>query len=201
MADTDINIDHDADIGANKVSIGKIFNTFTTSFMFAGFIIIMGCVGEVSRNSLWGLMVGYIFIITGMLMFTSNVIQKLTKSTNIAAKSLFSTMVTIGPLVVFMLILGSLIYLVGKHFEIIANGQVSASFSGMMNLMTIIIALTLYLINKATTTKEYIKTQSIDEVMGMSIYFTNLISIIILKTIYIILTFYTTDGFTTGLLV
>ena len=200
MDNTNINADTATDNVA-AISIGKIFNTFTTSFMFAGFIIIMGCVGEVSRNSLWGLMVGYIFIITGMLMFTSNVIQKLTKSTNVAAKSLFSTLVTIGPLVVFMLILSSVIYLVGKHFEIIANGQVSESFSGMMNIMTIIIALTLYMINKATTTKEYIKTQAIDEVAGMSTYAMNLLAIVLLKTMYIILTFYTTDGFTTSMMV
>ena len=89
----------------------------------------------------------------------------------------------------------------GKHFEIIANGQVSESFSGMMNIMTIIIALTLYMINKATTTKEYIKTQAIDEVAGMSIYAMNLLAIVLLKTMYIILTFYTTDGFTTSMMV
>ena len=185
-----------ADNEPNEVdlSIGKIFKVATNSLMFTGFLILMACVGTLTRNSTIGLLTGYGFIIVGTLMFTSVVVQKMSKSTNVDATTIMSGVVTIGPMVTFMITLTMLTYLVSKHFELIANGKVSGAFSGMLSLMSVIIMLTLFMFRKVTTSERYKETGAIDKVSGMGIYFLNLIGVVILKTIYIILTFYTTDG-------
>ena len=182
-----------------NINVGKAFNMVNTSILFAGFFIIMACLGSLnSSNSLTGLLVGYVFILVGTLMFSGNVIVNITKSLNPDAKSLYTVLVTVGPFFVFMVLLSVMIHLLGKHYEVITSGHVSSSFSGMMNLMSMIIMLILYMFRKITTTEEYKKTKVLDKLSGVSIYFLCLIAAVILKTIYIILTFYGTDGFTSS---
>lgn len=182
-----------------NINVGKAFNMVNTSILFAGFFIIMACLGSLnSSNSLTGLIVGYVFILVGTLMFSGNVIVNITKSLNPDAKSLYTVLVTVGPFFAFMLLLTIMIQLLGKHYDVITSGHVSSSFSGMMNLMSMIIMLILYMFRKITTTEEYKKTKVLDKLSGVSIYFLCLIAAVILKTIYIILTFYGTDGFTSS---
>jgi hypothetical protein len=184
-----------------NINVGKAFNMVNTSILFAGFFIIMACLGSLnSSNSLTGLLVGYVFILVGTLMFSGNVIVNITKSLNPDAKSLYTVLVTVGPFFVFMVLLSVMIHLLGKHYDVITSGHVSSSFSGMMNLMSMIIMLILYMFRKITTTEEYKKTKVLDKLSGVSIYFLCLIAAVILKTIYIILTFYGTDGFTLHLI-
>ena len=186
-----------SDVMPNKVdiSIGKIFKTATNSLMFTGFLILVACVGTLTKNSTIGILTGYSFIIVGTIMFISIIVQKVSgTTTSTEAKSVLSSITTIGPMLMFTMILSFVTYLIGKHFEPITEGHVSTSFSGMLNLLNIIIMVILYLFYKMTTTDKYKETGEIDKVMGMGTYFLNLIGVVILKTIYIILTFYTTDG-------
>ena len=92
-----------------------------------------------------------------------------------------------------------LIYLLSKHFTRIVDGHVSMSFSNMLNLKNILIMLILAIISMSSNSDEFKKTGLIGTEYKAALYCMNIVSSVILVTIYIILTFYPTDGFVSSI--
>jgi len=167
----------------------SVFESAPRALQFAGFMILLACSGEMTQNKLIGTITGYGFILVGMLIFTTLLFQNAKVSPNASgAKS-------VGPFIVFMLLIVMLISIISKHFNKIAQGHVSNSFSNMMKLKNMLVMLILVLSSMATNTDEFKTTGAIGDDYGAAMYFMNILSSVILVTIYIILVLYPTDGF------
>jgi len=167
----------------------SVFESAPRALQIAGFMILLACSGEMTQNKLVGLLLGYGFILVGMLAFTTLLFQnaKVTPDSS-GAKS-------VGPFVVFMILIVMLISIISKHFNKIAQGHVSKSFSNMMNLKHMLVMLILVISSMATNTDGFKTTGAIGSEYGAAMYFMNILSAVILVTIYIVLALYPTDGF------
>jgi len=163
---------------------------------FVGFLIILLCAGDYTQNKLKGTLVGYGFILVGVLIVTVLLIQKASNASKVPnMANAGSMMISIGPFITFMIIIMSLMYQVSDKFDMITQGHVSISFSNMMRLMVFLLALNMIVMNKSLNTKDFKESGSIGQEYGIAIYFGNMLASVILATIYILLTIYPTDGF------
>jgi hypothetical protein len=167
----------------------SVFEDAPRSLQIAGFFILLACSGEMSKNKLIGTMTGYGFIMVGMLIFTTLLFQNAKVSPDASGVK------SIGPFIMFMLIIVLLISIISKHFNKIAQGHVSKAFSNMMNLKNMLVMLILVISSMATNTDGFKTTGTIGSEYGAAMYFMNILSSVILVTIYIVLDMYPTDGF------
>jgi len=167
----------------------SVFESAPRALQIAGFMILLACSGEMTQNKLIGTITGYGFVLVGMLIFTTLLFQNAKVSPNASgAKS-------VGPFIVFMLLIVMLMSIISKHFNKIAQGHVSKSFSNMMKLKNMLVMLILVISSMATNTDEFKATGAIGDDYGAAMYFMNILSSVILVTIYIVLVLYPTDGF------
>lgn len=174
---------------------GKLFKMVKRASMIAGFIILLMTLGGSGENQVWGMVIGYSFLLAATILFVSNVTSKIIRSTNSKAKSLISIMTTIGPFIVFLILLTCIIILIGSFFKQIAADSVTPSFHTLNTLSILVSLMITYLFNKNTSTEEFIKTQEVNKISGMVMYLLELLGFIIVISMFIILKFYVTDGY------
>lgn len=167
----------------------SVFESAPRALQIAGFMILLACSGEMTKNKLIGVILGYGFILVGMLAFTTLLFQ------NARVTPDASGVKSLGPFVMFMILIVMLISIISKHFNKIAQGHVSKSFSNMMNLKQMLVMLIIVISSMATNTDGFKATGTIGGEYGAAMYFMNILSSVILATIYIVLAIYPTDGF------
>jgi len=167
----------------------SVFESAPRALQIAGFLILLACSGDMTQNKLIGVLIGYGFILVGMLVFTTLLFQNAKVSPDASGVK------SVGPFVVFMILIVMLISIISKHFNKIAQGHVSKSFSNMMNLKHMLVMLILVISSMATKTDGFKATGAIGDEYGAAMYFMNILSSVILVTIYIVLSLYPTDGF------
>jgi hypothetical protein len=170
----------------------SVFESAPRSLQFAGFLILLACSGQVTENKLVGTLVGYGFIMLGVAITTTLLFQDATMKN---ASGISSA----GPFILFISLMTTLIYLLSKHFTRIVSGHVSMSFSNMLNLKNILIMLILAIISMSSNSDEFKKTGLIGTEYKAALYCMNIVSSVILVTIYIILSIYPTDGFVSSI--
>ena len=174
---------------------GKIFRKVTTSSLIAGFIILFLTLGIGGETGTMGKIVGFSFVLVGLIMFLSNTLSKIVRSPNKESKSLLSIVTTLGPFIPAIGLLAWAIVLFSQYFDYIAKDQLTPSF-GMFS--TFLVLSNLFLIRMMynnMNSKEFEKSQSINKVSGMLMYFMEVITLIILISMFIIVRFFVTDGF------
>lgn len=171
----------------------SVFESAPRALQIAGFLILLACSGEMTKNKLIGTMTGYGFILIGMAIFTILLYQHPKVSPDV------SGIKSAGPFIMFMVLISLLIFIIAKHFDKIAQGHVSNSFSNMMNLKNMLVMLIIVISSMATNSDSFKKTGSVDDNYGGAMYFMNILSSVILATIYIVLAVYPTDGFVSSI--
>ena len=174
---------------------GKLFKMVKRASMIAGFIILLMTLGGSGENQVWGMVIGYSFLVAATILFISNVVSKIIKSTNSKAKSFISLMVSIGPFIVFLILLACIIILIGSYFRQIAADDVTPSFYTLSTLSILVCLMITYLFNKNTSTEEFMKTQEVNKISGMVMYLLELLGFMIVISMFIILKFFVTDGY------
>ena len=174
---------------------GKLFKMVKRASMIAGFIILLMTLGGSGENQVWGMVIGYSFLLAATILFISNVVSKIIKSTNSKAKSFISLMVSIGPFIVFLILLACIIILIGSYFREIAADDVTPSFYTLSTLSILVCLMITYLFNKNTSTEEFMKTQEVNKISGMVMYLLELLGFMIVISMFIILKFFVTDGY------
>ena len=170
-------------------SKNSIFESAIKGLYTAGICLLLICSGSMTENKLGGLITGYGFLLVGMLVFVTLLFQNGKMSLNP------SSMMAIGPLIMFMLIIVMFIAAISPNFNKISQGHVSSSFSNMISLQNILMMIIIIVTSMSTNTDEFKKTGTINEQYGAGLWFMNILSTVILATVYIILFVYPTDGF------
>jgi len=187
----------DQTISSSTLHPGKIFKKVTVASLIAGFIILFLTLGTGGETGTMGKIVGFSFVLVGVIMFMSNTLSKIVRSKNEEAKSILSIVTTLGP---FIPAIGSLawaITLFVQYFDYIAKDQLTPSFNMFTTFLVLSNLFLIRMLYNSMNSKEFEKNQSVNKVSGMLMYFMELISFVILISMFIILRFFVTDGFKT----
>ena len=189
------NASSDQTISSSTLHPGKIFKKVTVASLIAGFIILFLTLGTGGETGTMGKIVGFSFVLVGVIMFLSNTLSKIVRSKNEEAKSILSIVTTLGP---FIPAIGSLawaITLFVQYFDYIAKDQLTPSFNMFTTFLVLSNLFLIRMLYNSMNSKEFEKNQSVNKVSGMLMYFMELISFVILISMFIILLFFVIDGF------
>uniref|UniRef100_A0A6C0FCL3 Uncharacterized protein n=1 Tax=viral metagenome TaxID=1070528 RepID=A0A6C0FCL3_9ZZZZ len=182
-------------MGGPSLQPQKLFTMVKNGVFLAGFLILFLTLGGGGENQTWGMIIGYSFVLTGAILFTSNIVSKLVRSKNSESKSILSLFVTLGPFFVFTVLVACIVALLASYFQRIAKKQLTPAFEQLTTLSLLNTLLLTYLFNRNTSTEEFKKTQEVNKVSGMIMYLVEILGFIIVISMFIVLKFYVTDGF------
>jgi hypothetical protein len=136
-------------------------------------------------NTLFGLNVGVVFILFGLIMYCSIRINEIYN-----VKNIFELLFDIGPYLFIICSLIIFIYIIGKYFKKISTNIVSDYFNTFNNwfiLLTLIqVGSIVYYYSKPGDKKK----------SDYLIYLFGIFNLVFLIIMYVSLTYFTTDGFT-----
>jgi len=165
------------------------YSTIYNALIVTGIIIILSTIGTNNVSGLTGTIVGYSFIITGIILL----IGYLMNNMNIAT-TWISKIVTVGPFIALIGLLIYVIYLLSYYFIQITHGNVSSGYYNFMNIFIVILMVQLYIFYNATQDKNFKDNGVINKVTGLLLYLLEIINVIVIITLGIILKYFTTDG-------
>ena len=166
----------------NEVWYSSIYKSLLISSAVA-FTIYSVTANELSINSL---IAGYSVLILGISMLVLFIVNK--------TKSAISMVMV--PFIFMFLIISVLLFLLTKHKTRIVNGQVSPSFFNFSNISVFLILIQVYLIYSQINTDEFKKNSVFNRTTSLVITLLSVLTSICAYIIYIVLVYYTTDGFT-----
>ena len=196
MSDTNEEITgSDIDLSSPPLKSGKIFSKVTSASLFAGFIILFLSLGMIGETGTTGKIVGFSFVLLGLIMFLSNTLSKIIRSGSKESKSVFSIAMTLGPFLPAMGLLAWAISMFAQYFDYIAKDQLTPSFKMFTTFLILINMFLVRMMYNNMNSKEFETTQVVNKVSGMIMYFMEVIILVIMISMFIILRFFTTDGF------
>jgi hypothetical protein len=99
------------------------------------------------------------------------------------------------PFIFMFMIISVLLFLLTRHKTRIVNGQVSQSFYNFSNISVFLILIQVYLIYSQISTEEFKTKKEFNRVTSLVITLLSVLTSICAYIIYIVLVYYTTDGF------
>jgi hypothetical protein len=170
------------------------------SIIIAAVIIFIIYMFTSGVNSLNASIAGYSLLIITILGIMIQFIRKpvTNQEGTSTLKMVMNILTLIGPFFIILAIIGFMLYLLISYKNPIINNQVSQSFKSFSNLTVFLIIITMYFIyNNIMCDGPQCgnDTGKIDKVSNSVLFLLSLITMIFAGTVYVILVFYTTDGF------
>lgn len=168
-------------------------------FIVAGlvsFIVGFFTQGITSLNSY---IAGYsilILAIAMMLIIIFNNILKVTESSS-TLQTISSILMSSGPFLLMLAVISLVLYLIVKYKNNIIENHVSSGYYSFSNITALLIFIQLYVIYTNIFTDKFQNTGKIEKVTSSIIYLLGVLSSMTVAILYIILKYYTTDGFAT----
>lgn len=175
------------------------YSSVYKGFIVAGlvsFIVGFFTQGLTSLNSY---IAGYsilILAIAMMLIIIFNNIMKVTEGSS-TLQMLSSILMSSGPFLLMLAVISLVLYLIVKYKSNIIDNRVSNNYYSFSNITALLIFIQLYIIYNNVFTDKFQNTGRIEKVTSSIIYLLGVISSMTVAVLYIILKYYTTDGFTT----
>jgi len=173
------------------------YSSVYKGFIVAGlvsFIVGFFTQGLVSLNSY---IAGYsilILAIAMMLLIIFNTVLKITEG-NSTLQIMSTLLMSAGPFLLMLAIISMLLYLIVKYKSILIDNHVSSGYYSFSNITTILLFIQLYIVYTNVFTDSFQSTGKISKVTSGIIYLLGVLSSMSVAIIYIILKYYTTDGF------
>ena len=171
-----------ADSLTNEVWYSGIYKSLLISSAVA-FSIYSTTTNNISFNAL---VAGYSILILGISMLMLFVFNKSTNTTSVMV-----------PFVFLFVIISIMLYLLTNHKTRIIKGQVSQSFYNFSNISVFIVLIQVYLIYSQISSNEFKKDKIFNRTTSLFITLLSVLTGISTYIIYIVLVYYTTDGFLT----
>jgi hypothetical protein len=177
----------------------KWYSIIYNSLLIVGIIITLVTVGSYSKGNLTGTIIGYSFIVTGILLMIGYLLNNINNSSastslSISNFSFISSLITVGPFVLLIGIILYMIYLLSYYFNQISSGRVPGGYYTFMNIFIILLIVEFYVFYNGMQDKNFKTTGTIGKVTGMILYLLELISVVTVVTLGIILHYFSTDG-------
>lgn len=175
------------------------YSTIYNAFIYASIIaFIIGFFTD-SKVSLGAYISGYSVLILGILMILLILFSNYLK--NNANDSLFQTIYSIlmisGPFILMLAVISFVLYLLINYQDIIIKGQVAPGFNSFSNIIIMLLLIQVYMVYNNINTDKFEVTKRISKVASTMIYLIGVLTAISSIILYIILKYYSTDGFQT----
>jgi hypothetical protein len=171
----------------------KWYTIIYNSLLVVGLIIVFSTIGSNAASSLTGTIIGYSFIITGILLLVGFLLNNMNNLAG-ANFSFLSGLITIGPFILLIGILIYMIYLLSYYFSQITAGHISGGYYTFMNIFIVLLTVEFYIFYNSIQDKAFKTNGTIGKVTGMILYLLELVSIVTVITLGIILKYFSTDG-------
>jgi len=159
------------------------------------FIISFFSSGDVSLGAL---LAGYSVLILGVMMILLILFNKLIIVTQGQStfQFLYSILMTTGPFLLMLGVIGFIMYLIINYKDIIIAGHVSKSYSSFSNIAIILFLLQIYIVYTNISTDKFESTGRLSKITSSLIYLLGVLTTICSLILFTILKYFTTDGFT-----
>jgi hypothetical protein len=140
---------------------------------------------------------GYSVLILSIMMILIVVFNGIFKSTSNSSTSqtLYTILMTSGPFILMFSVIGFVLYLLIKYYNRISSGQISSGYNSFNNIIVMLIFLQVYLVYTNIDNDSFEMSGKISKVTSSIIYLLGLLATISSINLYIILKYFTTDGF------
>jgi hypothetical protein len=188
-----------SNIGGSAI-LNSMMPTFYISLIAVGIILLFATVGSTSMDSLNGSIAGYSFIAGGIILLVSFLFYGIFANRNepLLSKNnrytLLSLIYTTGPFFLVLGIIGYSMYLLITYKTRISEGNVAPGYVSFTNISIILILMQLFLFYLGSQKDGFKKTNRLDRVYSMLLYFVGIINIVAVITLGIILAYFSTDG-------
>ena len=169
-----------ADSLTNEVWYSSIYKSLLISSAVA-FSIYSTTTDSISFNALIS---GYSILILGISMLMLFVFNKSTNTSSVMV-----------PFVFLFIIISIMMYLLTNHKTRIIQGHVSPSFYNFSNISVFLILIQVYLIYSQIDTKEFKDNKTFNRTTSLFVTLLSVLTGICTYIIYIVLIYYTADGF------
>lgn len=158
------------------------------------FIISFFSQGDVSLGAL---LAGYSVLILGLMMLLLIVFQNIlgTTTNQSTLQIMLSILMTTGPFLLMLGIIGFVMYLIINYKTNIINNQVSQSYYTFSNLTIILLLIQVYIVYTNISSNNFKTTGKISKVLSCFMYLLSVLTAICSLILFTVLKYYTTDGF------
>ena len=150
-----------------------------------------------SQTSLGAYISGYSVLIFGIMMILVILIYNVLSGNQGASslQTLYSIMLTAGPFILILAIIGFVLYLLINYRNLIISGNIAPGYNSFNTIITMLIFIQLYLVYNNISSDRFQTTGKISRVTSSFIYLLGVITAICSIILYTILKYFTTDGF------
>lgn len=151
----------------------------------------------VSKVSLGAYISGYSVLILGVLMILIILFSNILKfgSNSSTLQLLYSILNMTGPFILMLGVISFVLYLLISYYDNIVKGQISPSYNTFNSIIVMLLFIQIYMIYKNIDNDKFQTTGKISRVATSIIYLIGLLSAISSVILYIVLKYYSTDGF------
>jgi len=173
------------------------YSSVYKGFIVAGlvsFIVGIFSQGLISLNSY---IAGYSILILAIAMILIIIFNNIIKVTEGAStlQVLTSILASAGPFLLILAVISMVLYLIVKYKSNIIDNRVSGGYYSFSNVTALLIFIQLYIIYTNVFSDKFQNTGKIDKITSSFIYLLGVLSSMSAAVLYIILKYYTTDGF------
>ncbi len=166
------------------------YSLICKAFIYTGLIAFLIGFFTTSKTSLGAYIAGYLVFTLGMLMIMvimfTNILNQNQNSSMF--QIIYAILSTSGPFLIILGTISFILYLFIKYKNNIINGHVSQNFNSISNVISILLVIQFYLLSSNDTIK-------IPKITYSTIFLLSTVTAICSIILYIILAFYSTDGF------
>jgi hypothetical protein len=157
---------------------------------------IIGFFGQ-QQMSLGAYLAGYSVLVLGIMMILIILFNNVLKTTSESSTTqiLYTILMTTGPFILMLGIIAFVLYLMISYYNRIVEGQIAPSYNSFSNIIVMLLLLQVYLVYKNINADNFETSGKISKVTSSMMYLLGVITAICSVNLYIILKYYTTDGF------
>ena len=150
-----------------------------------------------SQTSLGAYISGYSVLIFGIAMILVILLTNILKVTqnDSSLQILYSIMLTAGPFLLILAIIGFILYLLINYKNIIVSGNVAPGYNSFTTIISLLIFIQLYLVYTNISSDKFQSTGKLSKLTSSIIYLLGVLTAICSIILYTILKYFSTDGF------
>ena len=151
-----------------------------------------------SSTSLGAYLAGYSVLILGVMMILVIVFSNVLKVTSNAPplQLFYSIFTTAGPFILIFGVISFVLYLLIKYKNNIIDGKIAPGYYSFSNIIVTLLIMQLFLVLSNISTQKFETTGTMSKVTSSMIYLLGVLTTMSSIILYVILKYYSTDGFT-----
>jgi hypothetical protein len=168
------------------------------AFIFVSAILFIIALNTSGITSINATISGYSTMTISLLIIIMVVINNFNQTINgdlNYIQVIFNALFTMGPFILILGIIGFLLYILIYYKKVISEGHISSYYYTFSFLSSMLALLQIFILYNGTTSRQFQKTHLLSKITNSIVCFTAVINSICALILFIILKYYTTDGY------